>query len=781
MTVTKRKKYTGLCYLFICLCISSILGISSTASATINWGSAIYISSAGQVVDSITVNGKTVTALYAPRSSISNYDEDGTYCCAAFVKRFYSTVYGIGVNNLYPGNTPNIYSGSGYFYKTTTPKIGDIAGSSEHWAIVKSVSGNSVTLIEQNCWNKAYNSAMVGRVLTSESSYWYWRWSGNDVSDTTPPSISNVQVSDVNKDGYTVTCNVSDNVGVTNVRFPSWNEDIHGGNEANWLQGTLSGNTASVRVNLIDLKSGAIDGNYMTHIYVYDAMGNSTNVAIPLTYIDRTAPQISDVSISWLDGLRYNVRCKVTDNIGIDRVQFPTWTLNNGQDDLAKDWQNNLSVRGYSNSNDGYYYFTTNVNVDHNGEKGDYRTHIYAYDAAGNSVCYSGDVTAYINVPEINLGFDSWQEAHSRDVNMIYAKLATSKDLHFSSVRMVTTTEKDGEVLSVERDYGEQTYQGDANRIYPFFQVIDNKDLKGATENFKTTIYLTDDSGKTTEFWYEYNPAFYKETFYDEVKVGEEAEVLYEERYEWNYYYEDACKDYVTYIKEEGKLYPRVYTGNKAGRAYIVGYNPSTGAQAVLVVDVVETTELTPPSSELTPPPTESTPPPTGSTPPPTGSTPPPTGSTPPPTGSTPPPTGLTPSPIESTTPPTKVTPSSENSNATSSALTKSAITTKKDKTTKKTVVTKPAKVKWKSCKAKKWGKVVAKWKKVSGADGYQIQYARKRSFKGKKSETAYGKSTTLWLKSKKKYFIRVRAYTYDDYDKVYGSWSSVKKIKTKK
>ena len=70
----------------------------------------------------------------------------------------------------------------------------------------------------------------------------------------------------------------------------------------------------------------------------------------------------------------------------------------------------------------------------------------------------------------------------------------------------------------------------------------------------------------------------------------------------------------------------------------------------------------------------------------------------------------------------------------------------------------------------------------MSGADGYQVQYARKKSFKGKQSETAYGKSTTLWLKSKKKYYIRVRAYKYGNIKyKVYGKWSKVKKVKTKK
>lgn len=173
----KLNKIPGLVtfILIFCMTINTI-----SAFAYIDWGRAVYISYAGQVVDSITVNGVTVNSVYAPRNSIADYDSNSTYCCAAFVSRFYSQVYGVSLYNLWPGNTPGILSGGGYFYKTTTPKVGDIAANSGHWAIVKAVNGNSVTLIEQNCWNTAYNSAMVGRVLTSESSYWYWRWSGND-------------------------------------------------------------------------------------------------------------------------------------------------------------------------------------------------------------------------------------------------------------------------------------------------------------------------------------------------------------------------------------------------------------------------------------------------------------------------------------------------------------------------------------------------------------------------------------------------------------------------
>ena len=72
------------------------------AEAGVNWGTAVHISYAGQVVDSITYNGKTVNAVYAPRNQIANYDSDTTYCCAAFVKRFYSSVFGVGVYILFP-------------------------------------------------------------------------------------------------------------------------------------------------------------------------------------------------------------------------------------------------------------------------------------------------------------------------------------------------------------------------------------------------------------------------------------------------------------------------------------------------------------------------------------------------------------------------------------------------------------------------------------------------------------------------------------------------------
>lgn len=207
----------------------------------------------------------------------------------------------------------------------------------------------------------------------------------NFTSDTTPPTISNVRITDVNADGYTVVCNVSDNVGISKVEFPSWNTDKHRGEDANWIQGSVSGNTASARISLSSLKSGAVQGNYVTHIYAWDSSGNKTCVSTSIVYIDRTAPTLTDIKVVEKDSKGYTVECKASDASGVDRVQFPTWTAKNDQDDIAKDWWTNQAVRGTRVSGDTYQ-FRVNIS-EHNYEVGSYVTHIYVYDKYGNYSC----------------------------------------------------------------------------------------------------------------------------------------------------------------------------------------------------------------------------------------------------------------------------------------------------------------------------------------------------------------------------------------------------------
>jgi len=79
----------------------------------------------------------------------------------------------------------------------------------------------------------------------------------------------------------------------------------------------------------------------------------------------------------------------------------------------------------------------------------------------------------------------------------------------------------------------------------------------------------------------------------------------------------------------------------------------------------------------------------------------------------------------------------------------------------------------------------IVKWKKVS-ASGYQIQYSTKKSFSKKYRRTITVKSskkvsyTVKKLKSKKKYYVRVRTYKLSGKKHVYSKWSSVRSVRVK-
>lgn len=71
-------------------------------------------------------------------------------------------------------------------------------------------------------------------------------------------------------------------------------------------------------------------------------------------------------------------------------------------------------------------------------------------------------------------------------------------------------------------------------------------------------------------------------------------------------------------------------------------------------------------------------------------------------------------------------------------------------------------------------------FKAVKGAKSYQIQYSLKKNFKKAKTVSAKKKTYTIKkLKSKKRYYVRVRACVTNGKNKVYGAWS-VKRIKVK-
>ena len=85
------------------------------------------------------------------------------------------------------------------------------------------------------------------------------------------------------------------------------------------------------------------------------------------------------------------------------------------------------------------------------------------------------------------------------------------------------------------------------------------------------------------------------------------------------------------------------------------------------------------------------------------------------------------------------------------------------------------------STKSSRKGQLQVTWKKTAGNAGYQIQYATNAKFSGAKTKnTKATRYTFKGLKSKRKYYVRVRTYKKVGSNYWYSKWSNVRNVKIK-
>ena len=122
---------------------------------------------------------------------------------------------------------------------------------------------------------------------------------------------------------------------------------------------------------------------------VYDNAGNVTNKSITVNNIDKVAPSVTNpgtIQNETTDSFDVIVSNVADAGSGIDRVQFPTWTTLNGQDDIQSSWTTNSAASGVGVGTT--YTYKVNRSA-HNGEFGDYNVHVYVYDKAGNVTSFA--------------------------------------------------------------------------------------------------------------------------------------------------------------------------------------------------------------------------------------------------------------------------------------------------------------------------------------------------------------------------------------------------------
>lgn len=149
---------------------------------------------------SITKSAKQITdSLNGVKTYYRKGGNDGSnqfYSCAAYVKRYYKTVYGKNVYNLLYRRTPQTSGDS--FVSVSNPRIGDIVGmntdhATTHWAIVKRVNHDgTVTLIEQNWkWSQGGSTKSVVNRKVKISNVRFYRLKSENAVNTVSLSVGN--------------------------------------------------------------------------------------------------------------------------------------------------------------------------------------------------------------------------------------------------------------------------------------------------------------------------------------------------------------------------------------------------------------------------------------------------------------------------------------------------------------------------------------------------------------------------------------------------------------
>ena len=240
----------------------------------------------------ITYNGQEVDSFCGvPAKYENDLNFSGSYPCNEYVSRFYRTIYGVTISNMFLNATP-IVDGSYNATQVWSPQPGDIGyqtyNGGPHWMIIKSVSGNIVTVIEQN-WKWSQNGSIVTTVdrqlTTSELKFFRASSSqkpAGEPSDTEKPKITSAYVDPASMNGssYKVRVVASDNVGITKIPIMTWSVD-NGQDDIKEYRATKNGSEYSYTVKASN--HGNNKGLYNSNVYVYDEAGNG--VVKPLSNI----------------------------------------------------------------------------------------------------------------------------------------------------------------------------------------------------------------------------------------------------------------------------------------------------------------------------------------------------------------------------------------------------------------------------------------------------------------------------------------------------------------
>jgi hypothetical protein len=238
---------------------------------------------------------------------------------------------------------------------------------------------------------------------------------------------------------------------------------------------------------------------------------------------DSTFPTITDVTVTDITSAGYTVTCKVTDDWGVSKVAFPTWTVANDQDDLAADFLN--TQKGTKNGNT--YTFRVNA-ADHNNETGLYVTHIYAVDKGGNTTKLVVDlVTVEDQVQTVvpTLAGKSFSLSFEDEILVnFYYEISDTTDVAEQGMLVFNTNPGAADISKADDVYSGSAYTASTGWYLNTTQGITAKEM-GDTRYYAAYAKLNDGSYAYSNV-YDYSPRKYATNLLAKASTSEAQKAL---------------------------------------------------------------------------------------------------------------------------------------------------------------------------------------------------------------------------------------------------------------
>ena len=147
-------------------------------------------------------------------------------------------------------------------------------------------------------------------------------------TDSQPPTINRIYISQVNDTGFRVCFEASDNIGITSAKVATWAT----GDMSDLIWHNCSYNGSGTY--FVDLKRSDYAPEatfYISHAYVYDAAGNSSSKEITKSYNEGYSV-VNSIYYSQITRDTFRICCEVNDVSNVDSVRVATWATGNMSD-----------------------------------------------------------------------------------------------------------------------------------------------------------------------------------------------------------------------------------------------------------------------------------------------------------------------------------------------------------------------------------------------------------------------------------------------------------------